>query len=118
MRNGTSWSRFEAQKRLASVDLTLQTLPWTTEPLVLISSSWGSGDGGGEWCWLFSAATAVGNGNCGDSVMVMVSQWWWLGEQWRSNRVVDTCYSGYIRDTIIAPKIQPSQDLICLTRTY
>ena len=71
--------------------------------------------GGGEWCWLFSAATAVGNGNCGDSVMVMVSQWWWLGEQWRSNRVVDTCYSGYITDIIIAPKIQPSQDPICLT---
>ena len=67
MRNRTSWSRFEAQKRLASVDLTRQTLPWTTEPLVLISSSWGIGGiGGGEWCWLFSAATAVGDGNGGD----------------------------------------------------
>ena len=90
MRNGTGWSRFEAEKRLASVDLTRQTLPCTTEPLVLISSSWGGGGGGGEWCWLFSAATAVGDGNGGDSVMVMVSQWWWLGEQWCSDWVVDT----------------------------
>ena len=46
--------------------------------------------GGGEWCWLFSGGRGVGNGKCGDSVMVMVSQWWWLVEQWCSDWVVDT----------------------------